>query len=429
MVEIRPHIWQQKMMQDVERFKVACWGRRSGKTTSARYKIMHKAFCEAPAKIWFVALTYGQAKTLMWDYLVGPDITKRLIDPRLVAEANKSELYIRLINGSQIWLKGGNALDNVLGESLDLLIIDEYQSQDEEIFGLLRPMLSDRSGESWLIGTPRGHNHFYRMFQKGNPLSKHFTEDWKAYQITTLMAAIAGTGLDPKEITDARRDMSKTHFEQEYEASFEAMVGLVYDAFDDELNVREYFWDANRDQALDSHPLLVGMDFNVSPMTATLAVMPDAQHLFIQSEIYENNSNTERVAQKIRKIADGRADTRVFVYPDASGKNRNTASTNTNFAILESYGFKIMADNSNPRVEDRVNEVNALLENANGDRRLIINPSCERLIESLKSHAYDDRGVPDKKSGFDHITDALGYLVHQEFPITQRGGGHITQIW
>jgi hypothetical protein len=62
-----------------------------------------------------------------------------------------------------------------------------------------------------------------------------------------------------------------------------------------------------------------------------------------------------------------------------------------------------------------VNVVQALLLNAKGETRLWVSPECPRLIESLERQGYDDRGEPDKKSGYDHACDALGYPLHRLF--------------
>ncbi|WP_376752052.1 hypothetical protein, partial [Vibrio crassostreae] len=71
-----------------------------------------------------------------------------------------------------------------------------------------------------------------------------------------------------------------------------------------------------------------------------------------------------------------------------------------------------------PRVKDRVNSMNARILNSKGERFLFVHPRCETLIECLESQIWDDKGQPDKKQGFDHSNDAIGYLVWQLFPIS-----------
>jgi hypothetical protein len=61
---------------------------------------------------------------------------------------------------------------------------------------------------------------------------------------------------------------------------------------------------------------------------------------------------------------------------------------------------------------DRYNAVNTLSCNAAGRRRLLVHPRATVLTKALSSFRYKEgTSLPDKTGGFDHITDALGYLV------------------
>jgi hypothetical protein len=69
-------------------------------------------------------------------------------------------------------------------------------------------------------------------------------------------------------------------------------------------------------------------------------------------------------------------------------------------------------------VIDRINTVNARLCNGFGERRLFISPKCRQLIKALDGLTYKEgTKIPDKRSGLDHIADALGYLIMGVFPI------------
>ncbi len=116
--------------------------------------------------------------------------------------------------------------------------------------------------------------------------------------------------------------------------------------------------------------------------------------------------------------------------PDASGAARSTINASkTDIAILEGYGFSSMALRSNPPIKDRVQTLQALLENSKGWVRLAIHASCRRLIECLELQSYDEKsGDPDKQNGYDHLNDALGYLVYREFNIIHARAGRRTGI-
>jgi hypothetical protein len=108
------------------------------------------------------------------------------------------------------------------------------------------------------------------------------------------------------------------------------------------------------------------------------------------------------------------------VYPDPTGKARKTSAVGgmTDFRLLEQSGCEVRAPSAPYAVVDRVNSTNALLCNTKGRRRLLIHPRCKRLIKSLERLAYHDgTSVIDKSQGWDHFTEACGYLVMGTFPI------------
>jgi hypothetical protein len=45
-------------------------------------------------------------------------------------------------------------------------------------------------------------------------------------------------------------------------------------------------------------------------------------------------------------------------------------------------------------------------------------PKCKYTIEGLERHTYKEGTTqPDKDSGYDHMMDALGYMVDYLFPV------------
>jgi hypothetical protein len=69
-------------------------------------------------------------------------------------------------------------------------------------------------------------------------------------------------------------------------------------------------------------------------------------------------------------------------------------------------------------VRDRINAVNSRLCDTIGIRRLFIDPKCKYTIEGLERQTYKEgSSQPDKDSGYDHMNDALGYMVDYLFPV------------
>jgi hypothetical protein len=189
-------------------------------------------------------------------------------------------------------------------------------------------------------------------------------------------------------------------------------TGQVYDRFDRAKHVVDITAPDSRE------PLRIGVDFNVGNMSAVIAYR-NGKTLHVFDEI-SGAHDTDALAQAIKARY---PDHRLYVYPDASGGNRSTNATQTDIAILESYGMSNQSPKANPPVRDRVAAVQALLENGKGEVRLHIATSCVKLIECLELQSYTERGEPDKDQGYDHMNDAIGYLIWREFnPLHARAG-------
>ena len=69
--------------------------------------------------------------------------------------------------------------------------------------------------------------------------------------------------------------------------------------------------------------------------------------------------------------------------------------------------------------------MNAKLRSADGERSMIIDPKCKELIKDLEQVVYKDgTTVIDKEadSRRTHLSDALGYLLWQEFSEQGKAG-------
>ena len=154
------------------------------------------------------------------------------------------------------------------------------------------------------------------------------------------------------------------------------------------------------------------MDFNRSPISAVIGIInKDVLHIFDEVEIYQ--SNTYELIQEIKN----RYPNKNYVcFPDASGSHRSTNSNLSDHMILSNNGFKVQAGKTNPPVLDRINAVNSMLCNAKQERKLLIDPKCRKIRECLIKMSYKEgTRIPDKDNVYDHMSDALGYLVYQNF--------------
>ncbi len=391
---------QYEVYTDPTRFRVQVAGRRSGKTHEMVAELILGAANIDGARCWYIAPSYRMARDIAWKAL------KAMIPAELVAgKPNESFLTINTTNGSEISLKGADDPDRLRGPGLDFVGLDEFAwIQPAAWFEVLRPALADRQGRALFTTTPAGYNWAYDLFTRG----RSDDPDWKSWQYTTADAGIVPL----EEVEAARRDLDPRTFRQEYEASFETLQGRVYDNFDRDASVSYEVEDTGAE-------LLVGMDFNVNPMSACVATRAgDECHVLDSIEVL--TSNTEEMGTELRARYPGR---RIIVCPDPSGRARKTSAPvgQTDFTILERLGFELRAPRAAPLVVDRINNVQAMLLNSEGRRRVKVHPRAQTLIRSLDGLTYKEgTSVPDKTLGLDHTADAFGYLLWSEFNVLAR---------
>jgi len=387
---------QDTIAKSSTRFRVVVAGRRFGKTHLSIRELAYHA--RLPDKeVWYVAPTYKMARQIVWKKL-----KNKLGDLNWIAKTNETELSISLVNGSTISLKGADNYDSLRGVGLDFIVLDEFADIDPEAwYETLRPTLSDKQGRALFIGTPRGiGNWSYEIYQN----CQDDADNWASFSYTTL----EGGNVPPEEIEAARRDLDARTFRQEYEATFETFSGRIYYAFDRALNVRKY-------DGATPDVLYVGMDFNIDPMSAVVAArMGDTLHIIDEVRLF--SSNTQEMVDELKQRY---PKTRIWAYPDPAGNQRKTsAGGTTDITILSNAGFVVKAPRAHTPVRDRINAVNSRLCSSTGVRHLIVDPKCKYTIEGLERQVYKEgSSQPDKESGYDHMNDALGYMIDFLFPV------------
>ena len=393
---------QWEVFSDHTRFRVLIAGRRFGKTHLACVELLDAAASIQSADVWYVAPTYRMAKEIAWRLL------KQMVPRDLLTKSpNETELTLHLVNGSTIALRGADNPDSLRGVGLDLVVPDEFAWIHKAAWeDVLRPALADRGGRALFITSPAGHNWAYDLYLRG----REGMDGWRSWQFTTL----DGGRVTEAELAEARSTLDPRKFRQEFEASFETLQGRVYDNFDRDENVDPGVEDVGGD-------LLVGMDFNINPMSAVIAVRAvDECHILDALEV--TTSNTDEVAREIRRRY---PDRRITVCPDPSGKNRSTNAPvgQTDFTILQGHGFQVRAPNKAPAVVDRINNTQAMLLNNEGRRRVKVHPRATRLVRALDGLTYKEgTNIPNKgeaADNLDHLADSLGYLLWQEFNVLE----------
>ena len=398
---------QKNVIQDDSRFRVLITGRRFGKTFVAINEIAK--FASIPnKKVWYVAPSYRQAKAICWGVL-----KEKMIYHKWVKSINHSDLTLTLKNNSQITLRGSDNESSLRGVGLNFLILDEFQDINKTAwYEVLRPTLSDTEGHALFCGTPRGFGNWsYDLYKMGEN-----NKDWKSFQYTTL----EGEQVSEDEIEQAKQDLDLRTFQQEYEATFVNYSGMIYYNFSRDKNIIEKY---NKNTGV----LHIGLDFNVDPMTAVVCIIEN-DRIFMIDEIQIYSSNTNEMCDEIKTRYKNK---QIIVYPDPSARQRKTSAGGlTDLSILKNNGFDVRCRSTAPLVRDRINAVNSKLKNVNGKNSLFIVKFCKNAIKSIERQIYKEgTHIPDKDSGFDHMNDALGYLVEYNFPLRRNFAPSQSKRW
>ncbi|CCG43281.1 phage terminase large subunit family protein [Magnetospirillum molischianum] len=408
---LRLHRGQVEVLLHDARFKVVVAGRRWGKTQCAKTAII-KAAKIKKRKIWYVAPTYRMAKQIMWTELL------EAIPRKWIKKLNETSLDITLRNGTMISLRGADKPDTLRGVGLHYLVLDEFQDMREDVWKkVLRPTLASTGGHALIIGTPKAFNLLYELYMLGqrgdtfvNKKGKRVKNHWKSWQFPTITSPF----IPKSEIEAARADMDERSFRQEFLASFEAMSGRVYYAFDRSIHLVDL-------ELNPQLPIWVGMDFNIDPMSAIIMQPQDDGTVHVLDEIILYGSNTHETAEELeRRFWRQVGQRQVTIYPDPAGGTGSTKSHGkSDFDILREKGFvRLKYRLKHPKVADRVNAVNRMLMSADGRVRMKIDRRCKALIEALEQVIYKPgtREV-DKTMSLEHPADALGYAIEKEFPV------------
>jgi hypothetical protein len=260
------------------------------------------------------------------------------------------------------------------------------------------------------VWTPQGYDWVYRRF---------IDKPREGYEVILAAPFENRYILDvvPDYYERLRASYDESFYLQEAMGSYLNSGGqLVYRAFDRKVNIL----DSQVDPRL---PVLWSLDFNVDPMCSVVAQRTQ-DSLWVIDEIEISGARTdEACAEFLSRYKGHRAGVRV--YGDVSGFSRKTTGPCDYSVVTETLGRVFgtqlslqLEKGSNPPVAERVLMVNSKLKTATGDASLYISPRCEGLIQDFEQVVYCDNSREINKTRDrrrTHLSDALGYLVWEEF--------------
>lgn len=387
------HPAQNKIAEDLHRFRVLVCGRKFGKTSLASEEIKGASISLNDQRVMYMAPTLLDARRLMWDRL------KKELSPVIKYENDsRLELKVRTVKGgtSFIFLGSWELVNNYRGDEFNLIVPDEAQDYRNFFVGWqesMRPTLTPRKGSALFMGTPKGYNHLYDLYNK-----QEEDKDFKSFRFTTY----DNPYVPVEEIEKAKVELTEDRFSQEYLADFRKMEGLVYKEFRRETHV--YSDDALSKNARITKVLsLVGIDWGYTNPCAIIHCYKDRDaHYWIVSEYYKTQRTDDEITEYAKSLG------ATYYYPDPAEPDRVDKLRRNHLNVR---------DVSND-IEAGINAVRALFK-AN---RVHIHSSCINLISELETYHY-----PEKKSDknepelpvdeHNHALSSLRYMLYMQDPV------------
>ena len=376
-------------------------GYQSGKSTSTAIKAITKLLQDPGVPIAYYLPTYG----LIDDMLI-PKFTQLFEKINIKFNHHKQDSKIICPYG-EIWMRSMDYPDRIVSYSVGYSIVDEVDvvHPNKRVNAIKRISSRNSYKKSTkncidFVSTPEGYTYMYNFFVKNANDNKIL------YELDTLDNK---DNLGEGYIDGLKEQYDEKQLQAYLHGKFVNLTsGTVYYNFDRNLN--------HSDEYLkDNDTLYIGMDFNIGNMHAVVHIIKRNPIAVDEiTKVYDTSAMILVIKERYPK-------NRIIIYPDSSGKNRSTNADITDIELLKQAKFNLKYNSTNPHVSDRVKNMNRMFCNGKGERNYFVNNiKCPEYTEALERMPNDKNGIPDKTSGFDHITEAGGYFIYKEYPLKQR---------
>jgi hypothetical protein len=404
---------QHDFVTATEPFPAFVGGFGSGKTDAGLKRALRLKWAYPAQDVAYYLPTYDLVRMIGY-----PRFSATLRSAGVKFSLNKAEHVISIAGRGQIIFRTLDNPERIVGYEVADSIVDELDTLKTpdashawtQIIARNRQKKPDKSINSVGVATtPEGFRFVYERWEK---------EPTEGYRLIRASTYSNERNLPAGYIDTLKRSYPSQLIEAYIEGRFVNLTsGAVYPDFD---RIKNHTG-ATMEPGEELH---IGQDFNVYNCTSVISVIRQGiPH--VVGELTKVR-DTPAVIETIKEKFPGRA---IHIYPDASGQSNKTVNaTESDILLLQRAGFVVHVPTRNPFVKERVMAMGGLICNSLGHRRLLVNNGLAPVTTAcLEQQIYDKNGEPDKSDGKDHAPDALGYLVHYNWPIVQPTKAHFTQ--
>ena len=200
---------QRAAIMDPARIVVIEAGTKCGKTVGCLLWLIAKAWNdqESGHAYWWVAPVYQQAKMAMdraKKWLLQADPTKK------IWASHDSDLWLSMPSGSKIWFRSADDPDNLFGEDVYAVVMDEATRTKDAAFHAIRSTLTATRGPIRIIGNVRGRKNWVHQLglrADGVEIARHKLTAWDAVDAGIIAR---------EEVESAKRDLPDHVFRELY---------------------------------------------------------------------------------------------------------------------------------------------------------------------------------------------------------------------
>lgn len=399
MAKLSPTKPQFDYINSEAKFPALVAGFGAGKTEAAVQRCIIGKLRNPTTNRGFYEPTYDLIRMIAW-----PRFEEVLTDLKIPYKLHKSPLnYIDLGGYGQIIFRSMDTAERIIGYAHADADIDELDTLKEaDAASVFRAIVARNreikpNGEPNTIGvttTPEGFKFVYK--------------NWKQFPkpgFELIQAPTYSNPHLPPDYVDNLKSIYPSNLLSAYlNGEFVNLTqGTVYNCYSRDRN-------DSKEEITPFDFLMVGMDFNVTNMSAVVFVYRSGVFHAVEeiTRVYDTPNMIHTLKKKF-------PDHNICVYPDASGASRKTVNASiSDITLLEAAGFECRAPKKNPFIKDRVMAANAAFDSC---QVMINSEKCPELASSLEQLTYDNNGMPDKTSGLDHLIDAATYPIAHELPI------------
>lgn len=403
---------QREFLADTHRIVGYIGGFGSGKSWALAAKILFLGMANPGSVIMACEPTFPMIRTVLIPALDGA-LAHWNIEYDFRASP-QPEYTINLPSGAvTVLCQSAENYQRIRGQNIAAAVWDECDTSPTETAQkagemLLARMRTGNFNQLAVASTPEGFRWAYRTFiEQDGP-------DKKLIKVRTK----DNPNLPPEFIPSLERNYPPQLIAAYLNGEF---VNLAQCSLYPDFDRSRHYTDA---KPTEEDTIFVGIDINVGNSVTQHCIRRGDEFHFFAEAVYRD---TQQIAQGLKELYPWHYERGLLtLIPDAASKQRSTAAAQeSDMGILKKAGHHVIAQQSNPLIQDRINAVNVLIS----QDRLRVGNGCKHLIRTLEQHAFDDKGKPEKGGvGMDdlsHAGDAMGYALFRLAGIRQwKVGGH-----